>query len=136
MANELMADPQAQVGKTLRVHGYVEAGSIKEEIVGQLATRTFVLTREGKRVRVYSEGPKPDTFRDQSEVVATGVWSEENGDYVLRAHELSAKCPSKYQGAGANQNLSHPASIPMGPGASSGASSGAAEAAPGAPALY
>jgi cytochrome c-type biogenesis protein CcmE len=67
-------------------------------------------------------GPVPDTFKDQSEVVATGhliaareraplakslgVAMEADIDYVLEASELQAKCPSKYDGARANKDLS------------------------------
>ena len=58
--------------KELKVHGYVEAGSIVESIVNQEQRRTFVLQKGGKKIRVFSVGPKPDTFKDQSEVVATG----------------------------------------------------------------
>lgn len=96
--DELLADPEPFVGKTLKVHGFVEAGSIHEEIVGQDTQREFVLTYEGARVLVKDEGPKPDTFKDLAEVVATGKVIKEDGRYVVMATELSAKCPSKYQG--------------------------------------
>jgi cytochrome c-type biogenesis protein CcmE len=64
---------------------------------------------------VFNAGPKPDTFKDQSEVVATGhqvpaadfrplaqklgVAIESDMEYVVQASELMAKCPSKYDGA-------------------------------------
>jgi cytochrome c-type biogenesis protein CcmE len=58
-----------------------------------------MLEYHGHEVLVRSEGPKPDTFRDRAEVVAKGTVVFENGAYVVEATELSAKCPSKYQGA-------------------------------------
>jgi cytochrome c-type biogenesis protein CcmE len=96
-AHELMADPGPWEGKTLRVHGYVEPGSIDEKIVGQQTKRTFILESKGTRLLVKNDGPKPDTFRDEAEVVAKGRLINENGTYVFEAHELMAKCPSKYE---------------------------------------
>ena len=99
-------------GKELKVHGIVDAGSIVERIANQETQRTFVLQSKGKKIRVFSSGPKPDTFKDESEVVATGhlvpaaemaataealkVAIESDMPYVVRASELMAKCPSKY----------------------------------------
>ena len=105
----------------LKVHGNVVAGSIKEKVVNQETVRTFLLANEGKKIRVFGKGPKPDTFKDQSEVVATGrvvssatmaalaqsldVRIDSDMAYVVDATELMAKCPSKYEGAQANKNL-------------------------------
>lgn len=105
MVDELMTEPGKWDGKTLRVHGYVEAGSIEETIVEQKTVRTFVLENKGQRIHVKHEGPKPDTFKDLSEVVAKGTIVKEGEQYVLHATELMAKCPSKYEGAGTNKDL-------------------------------
>jgi len=122
MVDELMAGDLTQwKDKELKVHGWVLAGSIKEDVVKQETQRTFVLTKDGKKIRVFSMGPKPDTFKDQSEVVATGhlvaaatkqdlaaalgVPLEADVAYVVDAKELQAKCPSKYEGARANKDL-------------------------------
>jgi cytochrome c-type biogenesis protein CcmE len=94
---EVMVTPDQWTNKNLQVHGFVEAGSIKEEIVGQNTHRTFVLHSKGARIRVVNQGPKPDTFKDMAEVVAKGKLVVENGEYVLHADELMAKCPSKYE---------------------------------------
>jgi cytochrome c-type biogenesis protein CcmE len=119
MVHELLAsDLTSWTGKELKVHGYVEAGSIKESVVNQETHRTFLLQREGKKIRVFNSGPKPDTFKDQSEVVATGhlvpaaqmkpvaeslgVVIESDMPYVVDSTELMAKCPSKYDGARIN----------------------------------
>ncbi|HEX7838811.1 MAG TPA: cytochrome c maturation protein CcmE [Kofleriaceae bacterium] len=116
MVHELMtSDLSSWKDKELKVHGWVESGSIHEKIVNQETHRTFLLQREGKKVRVFSAGPKPDTFKDQSEVVATGhlvpaadkqklaqelgVSIEADVPYVLDSTDLMAKCPSKYDGA-------------------------------------
>jgi cytochrome c-type biogenesis protein CcmE len=119
MVHELMtSDLGSWTGKELKVHGWVESGSIHESIVNQETHRTFLLQREGKKIRVFNSGPKPDTFKDQSEVVATGhlvpvaqmkpvaeslgVAIESDVAYVLDSTELMAKCPSKYDGARVN----------------------------------
>lgn len=95
--HEVMKEPAAWVGRSFKMHGHVEAGSIREEIIGQKTHRTFVLEAEGHRVLVRSEGPKPDTFKDLAEVVATGRMLKEGDLYVFNAVDLSAKCPSKYE---------------------------------------
>ncbi len=123
MVDELIStgDLSGWEGKELKVHGNVEAGSIVEKIVNQEQHRTFLLTKGGKSIRVFSMGPKPDTFKDASEVVATGhlvkasdmkamadqlgVHLESDLPYVVDATELMAKCPSKYDGAQVNKNL-------------------------------
>jgi cytochrome c-type biogenesis protein CcmE len=121
MVDELMAsgDLGQWDGKEMKVHGWVEAGSIVEKTVNQETRRTFILQKGGKKIRVFSVGPKPDTFKDQSEVVATGRLIAANDmkptadslgvritdAYVVDSTELMAKCPSKYEGAQANRTL-------------------------------
>jgi cytochrome c-type biogenesis protein CcmE len=122
MVDELMASDLSQWKDTeLKVHGWVQAGSIKEQVVGQKTFRTFLLQKEGKQIRIFSSGPKPDTFKDQSEVIASGhliaaaerselakslgVNLEADHAYVVDAEKLDAKCPSKYDGARANKDL-------------------------------
>ncbi len=122
MVDELMAGDLARYeGKEMKVHGWVLAGSITEKVANQETVRTFVLQKSGKKIRVFSRGPKPDTFKDQSEVVATGrvvaaatmkdlaksldTQLEPDLAYVVDATELQAKCPSKYDGAQSNKNL-------------------------------
>jgi cytochrome c-type biogenesis protein CcmE len=99
-------------GKALKVHGFVEAGSIVEAIVNQEQKRTFVLQKAGKKIRVFSTGPVPDTFKDQSEVVASGrllasgdtqIRTDSEQAWVVESTELMAKCPSKYEGATSNK---------------------------------
>ncbi|HEY4179386.1 MAG TPA: cytochrome c maturation protein CcmE [Kofleriaceae bacterium] len=129
MVDQLLASDLSQwKDKEMKVHGWVVAGSIKEKVVNQETIRTFVLHKEGKKIRVFNMGPKPDTFKDQSEVVATGhvvpaaqmeamakgleIRIESDMPYVVDATELMAKCPSKYEGANANKNLADPNAKP------------------------
>lgn len=99
MVDQVMAAPQQWLGKPMQIHGWVEPGSIHEEIIAQETVRSFVLEHNGERLLVRNKGPKPDSFRDRSEVVAEGKMIDENGAPVLVATSLMAKCPSKYQGA-------------------------------------
>ena len=117
----LSSDLTSWKGKELKVHGWVESGSNLEHVVNQETHRTFLLQKGGKKIRVFSAGPKPDTFKDQSEVVATGhlvtaadIKASADGlgvklgldeTYVVDATDLMAKCPSKYEGAQANRVL-------------------------------
>ncbi len=122
MVDELMAGDLAHYeGRDLKVHGWVVPGTIKKKIVDQQTIHTFVIQKAGKRIRVFTKAPPPDTFNDTSEVVATGrlVPSAEvkqlatqrgatldaDAKYVVEARDLSAKCPSKYDGAMANKKL-------------------------------
>jgi cytochrome c-type biogenesis protein CcmE len=98
MVDDLVAKPAGYENRTMRLHGYVEPGSIETNIVAQQTERTFVLENNGKRIQVKHIGPAPDTFRDESEVVAKGKLSKEGDVYVFHASELMAKCPSKYEG--------------------------------------
>lgn len=99
MVDEVAAAPDIWDGKILKVHGWVEAGSIHEAVQDQEMHRSFVLEHKGRRILVKNTGPKPDTFRDKAEVVAEGKIVLENGEPVLIATNLMAKCPSKYEGA-------------------------------------
>jgi cytochrome c-type biogenesis protein CcmE len=101
-------------GRELKVAGWVQAGTIVEKVVGQETYRTFVARgMTGRTMRVFASGPKPDTFADNSEVVATGFIVPaaqlrlqaqrlsvpvDAAGYVVDASDLSAKCPSKYEG--------------------------------------
>ena len=132
MVDELLAAGKLDdwKDKELKVHGNVDGGSIVESVVDQEMQRSFVLERDGKRIRVFSKGPKPDTFKDKSEVVATGrlvpaaqmqhladalckdpakpgcpIHADAEQAWVVEATELMAKCPSKYEDGAPNQKL-------------------------------
>lgn len=121
--DQLIAKPDlsSYEGREIKVHGWVLGGSIHESVIQQQTIRTFVVQNLGKKIQVINRGPKPDTFNDQSEVVATGrlipranaletakllgVTIDTSVPYVLEATELQAKCPSKYDGAQINKDL-------------------------------
>jgi len=106
MVDKLMVEPSRWVDKEMKIHGWVEPGSIDVKIENQETKRTFILGKSGKRVTVHHIGPVPDTFKDASEVVAKGTLVQApDGSYVFEATELMAKCPSKYEGAESNKKL-------------------------------
>lgn len=110
--DELMTEPDKFLGKTLRVHGWVELGSVDEKIVEQQIKRSFWLEANGARILVHHHGPVPDSFDQDggSEVVAKGKLAKENGEWVFHADDLMAKCPSKYEGAAKKKTKGGPTS--------------------------
>jgi len=107
-------------GKAIKIHGFVEDGdTLRAKIVGQEQHRSFVLAKGDKKIVVFFDGPVPDTFKANAEVVANGKLvkattmvdkAEKLGfqldpdvDYVLAANDMMAKCPSKYDGAQVNR---------------------------------
>ncbi len=121
MVDELLATGDlSRWGRSeLKVHGWVIAGTIKETVIELEIHRTFLLQKSGKKIRVFARGPAPDTFKDQSEVVAVGTLvpsatmmelADEldvtlDGDYVLDATDLLSKCVSRYETATTNKNV-------------------------------
>jgi cytochrome c-type biogenesis protein CcmE len=75
----------------LRVAGNVEPGSIHRD--GTHAQ--FVLLEQGRKLRVnYTGGdPPPDTFKDNAQALAVGIYGR---DGVFHATQVQAKCASKY----------------------------------------
>ncbi len=103
-------------GREVWVNGWVVPGSIAETTIEGEPHRTFVIQRNGKRLRVFNHGPDCGTRpRDQAEVVVLGrvqpairlwplaallhVLPAGEQLWVLEASELKMKCPSKYDGA-------------------------------------
>ena len=80
-------------GKKLQVHGYVVPGSIGKK--RDALEYRFDIQRNGKTLRAFYNGITPDTFKDDSEVVLTGVLTKEG----FIATDMTAKCPSKYDAA-------------------------------------
>ena len=91
--DEVAASQHEWKGKTLQVHGYVVPGSIGKK-ADSLDYR-FDLQRNGQVITTYYSGVVPDNFKDDAEVVVTGEFME-NG---FTAHDMTAKCPSKYEEA-------------------------------------
>jgi cytochrome c-type biogenesis protein CcmE len=84
--------------KRLRVGGSVQPGSIRQ--AGTNAD--FVLVEQDPRtpgevqsLRVSYKGtePPPDTFKDEAQALVVGEFGR---DGVFHAHEIQAKCASKY----------------------------------------
>ena len=75
----------------LRVAGNVQPGSIDHHGAGA----NFVLVENSKRLPVDYDGeePPPDTFKDNAQALAIGMYGR---DGVFHATELQAKCASKY----------------------------------------
>jgi cytochrome c-type biogenesis protein CcmE len=80
-------------GKKMQVHGYVVPGSIGKK--RDALEYRFDIQRNGKTMRAFYNGIVPDTFKDDSEVVLTGVLTKEG----FVANDMTAKCPSKYEAA-------------------------------------
>jgi cytochrome c-type biogenesis protein CcmE len=93
---DVMADPDRFAGDELRLHGQVELGSVKTQVVDQQTMHTFTIAKHDRRVAARITGPVPDTFQDRAEVVATGRLVKRDNAYVFEATEVIAKCPSTY----------------------------------------
>ena len=83
--------------RNLRVAGRVQPGSIKMD--GPHADFIIVEKDESRHIddalRVVYKGsePPPDTFKDNADALAMGIYKR---DGVFYANELQAKCASKY----------------------------------------
>jgi cytochrome c-type biogenesis protein CcmE len=92
--DKLMASPDEYKGRTIRVHGIVVPGTIKQR-VGATGDYQFVIEHGRRRLAVHYTNLVPDTFQEGGEVVLTGKL-EDAGDLFV-SDEMSAKCPSKYE---------------------------------------
>jgi cytochrome c-type biogenesis protein CcmE len=84
-----VAAQEAPQGRTFRIGGMVEAGSVKREGVEV----RFVVTDTAKTIPVLYRGPLPDLFREGKGVVAQGQLGP---DGVFRAREVLAKHDENY----------------------------------------
>lgn len=80
--------------RQFRLKGNVRPGShmVRQ---GTLDDHRFTLVEGTSALEVVYNGPMPDTFSDDAEVVALGRL---NDDGVFEATEITAKCPSRYEG--------------------------------------
>lgn len=83
-----------------RLKGNVAPGShfIRE---GTLDEHRFTLIEGEGEMAVAFQGPLPDTFQDDAEVVALGSLNDEG---VFVAEEVAAKCPSRYESTAPTAN--------------------------------
>ena len=94
----------APTSQGVRVNGKVAGGSIRRMPSGQDVA--FVMTDGQTSLPVSYHGIIPDTFVEGADVVVKG--SLDPGSGTFHAHELLAKCPSKYEAAAkAGQNRPH-----------------------------
>ncbi len=80
---------EAPIGRTFRIGGMVEKGSVKREGVEV----RFVVTDTAKSMPVVYRGQLPDLFREGKGVVAQG---QLGADGVFRAREVLAKHDENY----------------------------------------
>ena len=86
-----VAANEAPLGKTFRIGGMVETGSVKRQPDG--VTVRFVVTDTAKSVPVEYRGALPDLFREGKGVVAQG---RVGPDGVFQASEVLAKHDENY----------------------------------------
>lgn len=84
-----IAANEAPQGKTFRIGGMVQSGSVKREGVEV----RFVVTDTAQHVPVVYQGALPDLFREGKGVVAQG---QLGADGVFRAREVLAKHDENY----------------------------------------
>ena len=86
-----VADNEAPRGKTFRIGGLVEKGSVKRQADG--LTVRFMVTDTAKSIPVEYRGALPDLFREGKGVVAQG---RVGTDGVFQASEVLAKHDENY----------------------------------------
>jgi cytochrome c-type biogenesis protein CcmE len=86
-----VAANEAPLGKTFRIGGMVEAGSVKRQADG--LTVRFLVTDTAKSIPVVYRGALPDLFREGKGVVAQG---RVGADGVFTASEVLAKHDENY----------------------------------------
>jgi cytochrome c-type biogenesis protein CcmE len=84
-----VAAKEAPLGRTFRIGGIVEPGSVKREGVEV----RFAVTDTAKTIPVLYHGALPDLFREGKMVVAQGQLSD---DGVFQAREVLAKHDENY----------------------------------------
>ena len=86
-----IAAQEAPQGRSFRVGGMVEKGSVKRQADG--VTVQFIVTDTAKSIPVTYKGSLPDLFREGKGVVAQG---QLGADGVFRASEVLAKHDENY----------------------------------------
>ena len=86
-----VAAKEAPLGKTFRIGGMVESGSVKRQPDG--LTVHFIVTDTAKSIPVVYRGALPDLFREGKGVVAQG---RVGADGVFQASEVLAKHDENY----------------------------------------
>lgn len=79
--------------RPVRIKGTVVEGTWKHQ--ENATTHSFVIKGDAQRIDVFYDGPMPDVFGEGREVTAEGRLDDAG---LLTATEVTAKCPSKYEG--------------------------------------
>jgi cytochrome c-type biogenesis protein CcmE len=85
------------VGRMVRIKGNVVEGTWTQRMAPHTINefRIEKIGALGRSIAIYYPRPIPDVFKEGGEVVVTGSFDK---NQVLRADEVTAKCPSKYEG--------------------------------------
>jgi cytochrome c-type biogenesis protein CcmE len=97
-----IAAKEAPIGRSFRIGGMVENGSLKRESNG--LTVNFVVTDTAKTIPVVYTGILPDLFKEGKGVVAQGKLTN---DGVFHADEVLAKHDENYMPPEAAEALKH-----------------------------
>ena len=98
------AGSDSMAGKPIRVHGYVAPGSIDRNLKAKHVT--FQVQNDpphksgagASTLSVLFQGLEtPDLFQDGADVVVEGTLETEGSQHVFMAHNVLAKCPSKFE---------------------------------------
>ena len=89
--DEVIAAPQQYEGRRMQIHGFVVPNSISRK--KNTAEYRFNVQRNGKVITAFYTGSPVDQFKDEAEVVLTGVLKGDS----FHSTEMTAKCPSKYE---------------------------------------
>ena len=109
--DEVLANPQEWEGKRLQVHGFAKDVRRRAD---KLEWR-FELHNNGKVIHASYTGIAPDTFKNDSEVVAKGVL-QPDGTLLVSEDGIMAKCPSKYEAAAVPPTTVPAADVPANTG--------------------
>jgi cytochrome c-type biogenesis protein CcmE len=91
--DEVVENPDAYTGRTIQVKGTLQPGSVSIN-PGNV---TLILEGDNHTLLVIVEADLP-TLTDGQEMVAIG-FLEEGEQLLIRASQILAKCPSKYETA-------------------------------------
>lgn len=90
--DELLKDKSKYTENALKVAGKVKEGSVVKD--DKTMTWTFDVENNDRKIKVIYTGAMPDTFKETADVVVTGAF---NGEDLVKATEVLAKCASRYE---------------------------------------
>jgi cytochrome c-type biogenesis protein CcmE len=94
VVEKMEQSPEHFAGRTIKVHGTVVPGSIKQK-KGTTGDYRFTVEHAGRRIDVHFTNIPPDTFQENGEVVLVGKFDA--AGKVFESDDMNAKCPSKYE---------------------------------------